>query len=175
MKIIQSTTTILFLFFIGLFLVQCSPNTPIEADGDPVFRASSPNQLFFKNTRSHHYRLITQRDSRIDHYSWKNDDGDLQAVIADNWLSEEAYLLVLPKDKSIQNWQIVNGETVVVEAPQTRREHYDAALSLYRVLQNEQSLQLVTDAQTIPLFQKEAEKTTFETVVKDYLRLVEKR
>ncbi|MEM1328626.1 MAG: hypothetical protein AAGI23_21905 [Bacteroidota bacterium] len=157
-------------------MIQCAPNQPIESENDPIFYASDPARLFFKNTRSHHYQLVTQKSSKIDHYAWKNEPGIVQAVIADNWLSEEAYLLIRLADKGIVDWQIENEKaTPIIITPQTRRDHYDAALTLYRALQDGAKLQLSYGAQTIPIFQKEAEKTTFETVVKDYLRLVEKQ
>lgn len=148
-------------------------------DEDPIFKVSSPSRLFFQNTRSHLYQLVSQKNGRIDYYYWKEQskDSPIDVVIADNWLAEEAYLLLnFNEDLLEEEWTITNSDEVIFNnEPSTNRAHYDTALNIYRALQDGDSLYIRSGDESIELFPEEADRANFKVIVKDYLRLIEKR
>jgi len=165
-----------------LFLLSCG-NAPQEIikEDNPIFKTNDPSILYFKNTRSHQYNLITQKATRIDHYYLKQIDNELfiKPFIANNWLTNEAYLLVQDIEKidlpiSIK-WSTEEEEGLINLNSKDRQAQYGFIINMYKRLEQDAtlSIQKVDNTwQEIPI--KSNAKEHFKRIITDYFRLTEK-
>ncbi|MEM9888919.1 MAG: hypothetical protein AAF849_23705 [Bacteroidota bacterium] len=166
-------------FFFYAVLFACSdPSQKIVQENDPIFHTTAPARLYFQNTRSHHYQLITQKASKIDRYYLKAVSRDqlFYPVIDNNWLAEEAYILLESKDSIQQNVaiQIDNIKLISLDF-EDRKSQYEAIIAIARAVDAEQNCCFIGEAgKCLNIFNSEQAKTQFKIVVRDYLKLVER-
>ena len=92
------------LLFFSFFLVLSACNVPPSGASrtpDERFRTTQPSRLYFKNMRAYYYDQEVQPGTKTDLYTLKKfsratDRPLLIPVIADNWLQDEAYILLQP-------------------------------------------------------------------------------
>ncbi|MEM0995367.1 MAG: hypothetical protein AAF847_19965 [Bacteroidota bacterium] len=171
---------LLYLFALCFTTFYACNNLPDEAvqENDPVFHAAEPSRIYFQNTRSHHYQLITQQATKIDHYYLKTIAADqlFYPVIANNWLAEEAYMLFESKvlGKAPMEIKLSASETLKLDNA-NRKSQYEAAFRLAKVISSGESACVQTEnGACLPIFASEQERTVFKTVMRDYLKLVER-
>ena len=173
----QQLVYLFVLCFMSVLSCNTNPQQIIQ-ENDPVFKTTDPARLYFKNTRSHQYQQITQKTSRIDHYYLKvmTKDQLIIPVIANNWLAEEAYFLFAPKEQGQENLDIKLSDSTTIQLNlQSRKSQYEAAIKLSKALSADKSCCVQTiNGECLSIFASDQEKTHFNTVVRDYLKLVER-
>lgn len=158
-------------------------NTPQEmvAENQAIFHTTDPSRLYFQNTRGHQYKSITQQATRIDHYYLKamEDDQLLFPIIANNWLSEEAYILLKSRaeldTKSYKAALSKAGKQDTLSfSAETRVEDYDFCKMLYTKSKSGYEISILTTEQEwVPAFENKRSKEQFYVVMRDYFRLTE--
>ncbi len=173
-----------------LFLSACDFSVSPDPEGpDPRFRTTPPSHLFFLNTRSSAYQKTSDPDTRIDHYrlrQWGQQDQTppILPVIADNWLQEEAYLLLEQpggrenlSDSTQIFWKSKDDSGHFFLISRDTLAQLDLALEINRALQAGHELRLARpgDAREVLLFENLSERRLFAQTLRDYLKLVERQ
>ncbi len=178
--------SVLILLFL---LLSCNGNKkdPVQPEGASRFRTTAPSHLYFKNIRSIHYEMTTEPDTRIDLYKFRRfSETDrrpiLYPVIVDNWMQDEAYLLIRPNDyrggipDMLQvEWQNTrdSGRYLLQSADWTDQHRF--AQQLYQSLQEKHQLLLLDkEGNFVPLFDDKQDQISFLTTMRDYYRLTER-
>ncbi|MEO1517791.1 MAG: hypothetical protein AAFV95_22410 [Bacteroidota bacterium] len=153
--------------------------------GEKIFRTTDPSRLYFRNIRSTHYYherdVATDMDIyRLRRYSRTSKRPIVMPVIVNNWLQDEAYMLVEPNGYKgladplhIQVEKDTSIQPLVLSNP-TKKGQYEFAAQLYSLLKDKESLEVKTEeGDFISIFNNMDDKNNFLTVMKDYYRLTE--
>ncbi len=174
------------LLILGLALFSCGKpgGPPATSSSGSRFRTTPPSLLYFKNIRSVYYERSEQKGSRIELYRLRK-FGQLEQkhtivpVIANNWLEDEAYLLLEAEGPAFATpltirWKTGSGEGVYRLQPAGADKQYEMAMQLYESLQAGHQLSAMrTDSTWIPVLEGKDVRSYFSTAVRDYLRLTE--
>lgn len=176
------------LLILSLLFQACQNGKTGNTSGKTVaFRTTAPSHLYFKNIRSIHYEMTTRPGTRIDLYKFKRFSDTrsrpiLFPIIVDNWMQDEAYLLIRPNDyrsgfpDTLQvNWRHEqdSGRYVLRSADWT--DQYRFAQQLGRSLEEEHHLEVLNrEEQFVPLFENRQDRNYFLTTLRDYYRLTER-
>jgi len=168
-----------YVFFILLTFLSCDNNSKeIVAENKPIFHTTDPSRLYFQNTRSHKYSSITQKDTRMDYYYLKGMDEEqtIFPIIANNWLAEEAYVLLKemhPLPYTLVLSKEEKHDTLYFSFTE-RIEIYDFCKMLYTKSKSGYEISiLTTEEQWVPVFKNSTEKKYFQEVMRDFFRLTE--
>lgn len=180
-----------FRFFILLLLLisfSCSDiPSEQEAGARSVFSTTVPSHLFFKNMRSSYYEARQQANTKVDLYKLRkikasNASPLIYPVIADNWMKDEAYLLIQTNDypdglKSplTVHWSGESQQGLIeMGSPANFQHQYAFALELEKVLKRSIALEVVdSKGQKVPFLESYEEKSWFLTTLRDYKKLIE--
>ncbi len=178
-----------FLFLLVLlFFWSCGESPPPgEAKKDIIFSTTDPSYLFFKNMRSSYYEQSQQPNTRVDLYRLRkmtapSDQPLIFPVIADNWMQDEAYLLIQTKDypggytDPLRVFWKNGAEEGMIEmqSPPHFEHHYDFALALNEALKKDYTVEMENQqGERIPVFERYDQKSGFMTTVRDFKKLVE--
>ncbi len=177
---------------LALLSLVCACNRPPEKavqKTDPLFSTTQPSRLYFKNMRSFYYQQSTKPGTKIDVYVLKKNlqstkRPKLVPIIADNWMEDEAYILLersphpyLNTDTLTVRWESEKtGESGVYQMAQPSvLAQYELANFMYIHLNSGHKLSFFTpDKEWEPLFTDPMEAQNFLTTIKDYNTLTEK-
>ncbi|MFK8161062.1 MAG: hypothetical protein AB8H12_01255 [Lewinella sp.] len=136
-----------------------------------------PNHLFFKNTRARHYSAeeITNRATIYRHDGLQQSAANLRPVLIDNWLQDRA-IIRFELAQDLPAWTLAarskNGteQSLPFSTPPANKE----LVALMAALQSADEIFLYSQADTImPAFPDDASRKHAQTVIKDYLTLVD--
>jgi hypothetical protein len=171
-----------------LFSFACSNISPEEASAEKtIFSTNAPSHLFFKNMRSSYYQATQQAGTKVDLYQLRKIKTDasvplIYPVIADNWMKDEAYLLIQTNEyeKGFQSplsvyWSDEAAEGVIeMKSPPNFEHQYAFALELEEVLKKNYSLFVLDgNEEQVPVFESYDQKSWFLTALRDYKKLIE--
>ena len=173
------------LIFVLILLNGCT-NTPQQQSNSTTssFRTTAPSQLYFKNMRSIYYNVEEQEKSRIEIYQLKQFTKDtdrpiVYPIIANNWLNDEAYLMLKTNDfvhgfsQPLQVEIMEQDKTITLASP-TAQEQYVMAIDIYEALKAGHTLKVMgADEKAYPLFDGKFDRNHYTTTLRDYLRLIE--
>lgn len=175
---------ILFLLF---FAVLCACNQAPQSTHNQIprreFRTTQPSHLFFKNMRSYYYEQSTDDETQLDYYTLKKFREApplILPVIADNWLQDEAYILLqrearLPQQEMLL-LQIENeaSKDTIHWNEFNHFQDYRLAKRLYQALKRSHKISLSTKkGANYQLFENQSDAANFLRVMNDYFRLTE--
>ncbi len=168
-------------------LFACGEAGPAQ-EGRPEFRTTPPSLLYFKNMRSAYYEMAEQAGTRIEKYRLrKYAESDqrpiLYATIANNWMQDEAYLLLEPNAFLRRApaplevlWRSADSTGVLTPDRPGLPHQYGFARELADRLQAGRELFIIDDRRdTVPLFADFGDRTHFLTTLRDYEKLTERR
>lgn len=176
-----------------LLVLICACNRPPESANEranPLFSTTQPSRLYFKNMRSFYYQQSTKPGTKTDVYVLKKilqstEKPMLVPIIADNWMEDEAYILLersphpyLNMDTLTVRWESEKtGESGVYHMAQPSvQAQYELAKFMYENLNFGHKLSvLTTDHEWESLFPDAGEAQNFITTIKDYNILTEKK
>lgn len=177
---LATASIVVFILLSGCTNTQQQPSDTTEA----AFRTTSPSLLYFKNMRSIYYNMEEQEGSRIERYQLKQFAKDtkrpiIYPVIANNWLNDEAYLM-LKTNGFIHGFaqplqiKIIEQDTLLTLASSTNKGQYLMATGIYEALKAGYTLEVTgEDRTTYPLFDDKLDKSHYMMTLRDYLRLIE--
>ena len=139
------------------------------------FKTTDQAELFFKNVRQSEYRVVENKEAKINMFYYKRyDDLDstrFNPVIIHHWLVDKAYLWfeIAMTEESVDIFIEKNQNTTVLS--------FGASSTLNHLEVNNAIFNALLDTANItyrdkPLFNNEKESTFFKVVVNDYYRLV---
>ena len=179
---------LILILFWGI-LAACDPiSRQTQSKENKTFRTTPPSHLYFKNIRSLSYEQNTQPGTRVDLYKLRrfSDTEDrpiLYPVIADNWMQDEAYLLIRPND-----FEQGFSDTIRVFWKHSQDSgRYELKLAnwpnqlrfaeqLYQGMQKDQQLTVETAAgERVPIFERKEDRLHFTTTMRDFYKLTEVR
>ncbi len=154
------------------------------ATGDPQYHTTPPSRYYFKNIRSHRYFSQELEGSRAEIFQPRAliqevDPSHFLPSIADHWLEDEAYLLLLPyppvplSGEARIELQTKNGLDTLTLDDMNPNTHLAAYLSLMRNVEEGSTFYLLEGGNRSP-FWKGIDATALEMVYQDFLRLTEK-
>lgn len=173
-----------FFLTIALLLTACGRHDGSRspaANGSP-YRTTAPSLLYFKNMRSAYYDQSEQPGARMELYRLRKlnpppQETNLIPVIANNWLKDEAYLLLETSGLSeplTVRWERQKDSGVYRLQPASVDKQYELGIQLYESLQAGHRLSaLASDSTWVPLFEGRDMRSHFTTTIRDYLRLTE--
>lgn len=166
-------------------LTGCNPDKNKRADPDKIkFTTSDDAELFFKNVRQQAYHLQEMKEARL--LVYRHEDLNKQAeypllhpALVVNWRYDEAYLLLEPNEK------ILNDQPVLVEWQDTlenksgryrfefgtKEEHLRFAGELYSSILDGHQLYYLADSLALPFLDKKEDRKIFRVSLLDYYRL----
>lgn len=172
---------LVFLLLLAIFLGCEGSKVSTAAEGNPIFKTIAPSQLFFKNMRSVYYQSIEDRVSGINYYIFKQLDtarSPFYPVIAENWLHDEAYILLRSaKNNAIPIRFVSLKDTVAwqLDSIEDKSANYQFLMTLnQRLLAQESIIWATSTGERIPIFDDPLERRHFLTVLHDYLRLTDR-
>lgn len=172
-----------------LFSFACSDISPEAASAEKsFFSTNAPSHLFFKNMRSSYYQATQQAGTKVDLYQLRKIKSDnsrplIYAVIADNWMKDEAYLLIQTNafEKGFQSplavyWSDEKEEGVIeMKSPANFEHQYAFAIALEEVLKKNYSFYIMDEnEERTPVFESYDQKSWFLTTLRDFKKLTEK-
>lgn len=174
-------TIVLICLFFGC---QTDQKDIFSFQGKAYFHTTPPSRIYFKNIRSYHYQSRTFPESRADVFQLQKmvqqaDPQELIPSIADHWLEDEAYLLLLSHPPALKNrawdirWESEQEEGKISLEGLSPEEHRDAVLAILESWEQGRQFYLVREGAEIPLWQEEEMKNYFRQVYADFLRLTE--
>lgn len=178
--------------FVVLFLLIISacgqPSADAAKQPNPFFSTTPPSRLYFKNMRSYYYQQRTMPQTRTDLYTLKTlptqaDYPMLIPIIADNWMQDEAYLLLernnhsaWPADTVRFRWQDPqSGQHGFINwSENTMRAQYDLAEAIAQQLALGHKFSIIqADSTVIPVFEEKEYIANFLKIKTDYEGLIE--
>lgn len=173
---------------VAIFLVACG-TTGSEKKVDKnqaTFRTTADSRLYFRNVRQIYYDKEIQPNTRLELYRFgkRNKSQDrpvINVLIANNWLHDEAYLLIEPNSyfenpQTIEiTWQDTKNQQsgTYTFAPGSKEDHFRFVTALYQsILAGHQLMVKDKNGNPAPLFTSEGDRDNFRKTVKDYFRLV---
>lgn len=181
---------LILVTFLGTLCTCSSPSGQEKEAGrkGPPFQTTPPSHLYFKNIRSIHYAQKTQPGTRIDLYKLRRFSETRQRpvlypVIVDNWMQDEAYLLIQPNDfdRGFSDplrvfWKTTQDSGRYELALADWNAQHRFAGQLYRSIQQEHRLSVETAAgNRAPLFERNEDRLHFTTTLRDFYKLTEKK
>jgi len=179
-----SDITRFFAIFSLILLIGCnSKSVERQQHGDVRFRTTAPSLIYFKNIKSLKYQNNRDPQSQMDFYRPKafmkaTNQPIIYPVIVQNWLEDESYLIFEKKN-------IAESAKIRVEGNDGNRikltwpsADYLEQLAFIQKLEgflrsNESILIEEADGATKPLKYSIPERTSFLTVIQDFLNLTE--
>lgn len=176
----------IFSLLVFALLYACG-DTPPKHSNQPrqLFRTTAPSRLYFKNMRSYYYNQDTKSDTRIDVYTLKafSDDAThpiLLPIIMDNWLEDEAYILLEQNaypawtDTLQLKWSDETQVKIITISTLTLAQHYELAKRLFDDLKQGHKIRYYTTTKEWKvLYANQTERANFLSVMKDYYNLTE--
>ncbi len=180
-----------FRFFIPLLLLfsfSCGNiTTEPSAEEKSIFSTTVPSHLFFKNMRSSYYTSSQQRGTKVDLFQLRKIKMNASSpliypVIADNWMEDEAYLLIRTNEYEADfqrpltvYWSNKEEEGMLKMGSQAGfKEQYAFALELEMMLKQDHVLQVLTEkGERVPVFETYDQKSWFLTTLRDFKKLIE--
>lgn len=140
--------------------------------------------LYFKNMRSAYYEQTELPGARTELYrlrkfSQLKQQNIIIPVIANNWLEDEAYLLLEATGPAFAvpltiRWRTGPDEGIYRVQPDSADKQYELAMRLFESLQAGHRLSAMsTDSTWIPALEGTDARSYYSTTVRDYLRLTE--
>jgi len=177
------STTLAALFCL---MTACGP-VPQEQETREDFATTDPSRIYFRNMRSTKYKESKQPGTRTQLYRFErfpdtNERPIIMPVIANNWMRDEAYLFVetnayrngYRKPLVVFHQHESQEDTFELLKPRLA-EQQQFSVELYRRLgQGGQMETLDSLGNRIGIFDNKLDVTNYRTVVKDYLRLIER-
>jgi len=178
---------IISAFLFGLLGACSAPETSPAATEGGVFRTTQPSHLYFKNIRSSSYLQETKAGTRIDLYRLRGlaDTKErplLYPIIVDNWMEDEAYLLLEPND-FIQgfsdtlrvHWRSERDSGRYELARRDWQQQYLFAQQLYEGVQAGYGFRIQTaGGEYVPFLEANQDRQSFRTTLRDYNKLTER-
>jgi len=172
---------------IAVMLASCAPPQPQrEFTGEKIFRTTQPSRLFFANTRAHSYYRKRPPGTDLDVYKLRKFQFTtkrpmLIPIIVDAYLKDEAYLFVeankFPGLSDPITFRVESKEsidTLRLDLP-SRKAQLAFATDLYAgIMEGHKISVMVRDTGFVEIYEKRAERSAFQAVVKDYYRLTER-
>lgn len=170
-------------------MTSCQPGQSYDYNYQPrpVFKTTPPAHLYFKNMRSSYYDQIAAPTDTLDLYLLRRyprpaNRPVLKAVIADNWMRDEAYIklaLQWPADTDRDTfrlqWKTKNESGFIHLKDNSWESQLDGVREIESALRSHfQFYWTSTEGQIYELFQGEAERQAFLTTVKDFQKLTGK-
>ncbi len=175
----------LFLFL--TIVIACNPdkNKSVEA-GELIYQTNDATKLFFRNVRSSYYEKQTLSEAKIDVYRMKNRNSTedypvLNLALVNNWLEDEAYIIVEP------NSFYSVGDTIKVtwEDDSLRQQSIDFiygnkdnhtrfADKVYQNMLDLKVMEIYSGDKSWPLFSRNEDREIFRKTMIDFYRLVQR-
>lgn len=174
-------------FALIFLLIGCNSDQSYDYNYQPraMFKTTPSSRIYFKNMRSAYYEQLSGRPDSMDVYRLRKypqpaDRPILQAIIADNWIRDEAYLLlefnefpVVRQDTFSLEWTDKNGQKGASRLEETTPE---AQLRMSEELVEAINADYIImwrspRGKTYELFRDETERNAFRTTWKDFQRM----
>lgn len=175
----------LFFFALTLVLLGCNPDKRTRVDGEIlVYRSNDASKLFFRNVRASYYEKQSLEQAKLDVYrlskrSQTEDYPVLNLALVNNWLQDEAYIIIEPNsyfrvgDTIRVSWQdSVRQEVEFVFG--NKDQHTVFADRLYDNLLSGHEMTIHKGAESWLLFPSSKEREAFRITMLDFYRLVQR-
>jgi hypothetical protein len=175
------------LFIVALLLYSCNltPEKKVNQN-EAKFTTSADSRLYFKNVRQIYYDRETPDNTKLEVYrfgkrSQAPDRPVINVALVNNWVHDEAYVIVEPNAyfdnmSSIEvEWQdnVSKQSGVYSFTYGPKNTHFKFASEIYQSVLAKHKLQVLNpDKQWVDLFQTDADRDNFRKTMKDYYRLV---
>ena len=168
-----------------LFACNVSPDKKVDQN-QAKFSTSADSRLFFKNVRQIYYDREIPENTKLEVYRFGKrnlaiDKPVLNLALVNNWLHDEAYVIIEPS-AFFDNMSSIEVEWQDVDRKQSgvyrftfgpKDNHFKFASEIYQSVMAKHKLLVYTeDKQWIELFQTETERDNFRKTMKDFYRLV---
>jgi hypothetical protein len=173
-----------FLTMLILLIIFFPEDRPIRLD-KVNFHVAEPEELFFKNVRSYYYDFEKREDANFHLYRIKTRNKDttkpgITFFIANNWLNDEAYIMVEPNSavdttKSLEVRYAVSGsdwDTISLNTPNSYNNYLFAG-KIYLAMTEDARFEILNGGETREIFGPENRPSVKKTL-KDYFKLVGK-
>ena len=175
-----------FVLMLLILVITFPEDRPIRLD-TASFTMPENEEIYFKNLRSYYYNMELREDANFKLYRIKTHASDTNLpgfsfVIVQNWLNDEAYVLLEPhsgweKPDTLQ--LAITGEDTPSDTLRIARwnnvEHYTFASHFYMALRDaDNQFFLETRKGWIPVFERGDERLSLKKTLKDYFKLVGK-
>ena len=153
-----------------------------------LFHTTDPSRLYFKNIRSASYQLTEQPGTRVEFYQLRQFDPSpgrpvLIPVIANNWMQDEAYLLIRTNeyvggfaDTLRIFWTASDSSGSFDLTAAGFPQQYAFARRLSAALRAGHELRILTaGADTVPVFSNYGDRSHFQTTLRDFEKLIERK
>lgn len=164
---------------LALLFTTCEGNTAARKAARGPDYVSTPDRLYFKNTRLRHYAADERRDdvTVYRHADLRQSQATLLPVIVDYWLNDRASIRfevrvdpdseATPRPFRLDLYQQNQWSPLRLTAPPTNEE----LKALRQHLSTQQELRIVMGVDTLSPFPGDS-RAAAKTVLDDYLRLV---
>jgi hypothetical protein len=175
------------LFIVALLLYACQLSPEKRVDQNQAkFSTTADSRLFFKNVRQIYYDREIPENTKLEVYrfgkrSLTPDKPVINVALVNNWLHDEAYVIVEPNGyfdnmSSIEvEWQDdVSRQSGVYRFTYGPKDtHFKFASEIYQSVLAKHKLQVLNpDKQWVDLFQTDVDRDNFRKTMKDFYRLV---
>jgi len=174
-------------FFLILFSFACNPDKSKSIDTENlVYKSNDASKLFFRNVRASYYDKQTLPQAKIDVYRMKDrnlteDYPVLNLALVNNWLEDEAYIIVEPNsfysvgDTIRVAWKDNNlGLQKANFIYGNKDNHTRFADKIYQNLLDLESMEIEAGGETYPLFSRNEDREIFRKTMVDFYRLVQR-
>ena len=169
-------------------LSSCAESSDIaQIDSTSPYYVDDADHLYFKNMRAYYYENTKGPSEGIDYYNLRKqskakDRPILQPTITDFWIKDEAYLTVGKNDFAdgyadpltiiaVQN----NDTSIITLANQRPQAQTNFHLNIDKKLSQDAQLFVYNaEDQPVPILEDKGDRMAFGTIIKDYLKLVQK-
>jgi len=173
-----------YIIVIILLFSGCQIDKDKKVDRNKfTFKTGDDTELFFKNVRQSNYDLEENEAAKFNLFRHEdrivtNDQPVINLAIVNNYMNDEAYLLIEPND-SLKSFnpltiEVKNDSTIkkVKLGSVNRESMLEFASQLFEGIQkNAQFFVLSKDEERIPILDEKEEREAFRITVSDYYRL----
>ena len=184
----------IFCVIVGCFYFNsCTNNQVRENSSDPssLYFVDDADHLFFKNTRAYYYDQSrgpgsdeSQRPNlyQLKKISKRKDRAILIPIIVDNWIKDEAYLMLTSNDfdegfySPFTIARVAGSDTTaVVQEGRSMPQQTTFAQAIAKMLEKEADFLIKNEKEEwVSLFADPNDRLHYLTAIRDYQRLVQK-
>ena len=181
----HSSAISLFLFIFLIVGCQSKVSKPLSID-DIDFKTTDASEIFFKNVRQSYYDKQEIKAAGMDIFrmSDRNIEADyplIHLAIAYNWRNDQAFLMVEPNDKIINQESFtilgidgVKNDTLVIEYSMgNMKDQVAFAHKLYQSITSDQNLLIQINDEDEVIFDKFEDREVLRKTMLDYYKLIE--
>ncbi len=147
------------------------------------FKTDDSTKLFFKNVRRPYYDVDVMEEAQLEIYRFKkrikeSDQPLLNLSIVNNWMNDEAYILIEPNEAAGPmaelhlRWKDVNDNSgdIMIES-QNKQSQVMFAAEVYEQIKKGSNLYLVRNNENVDILNDTKSREAFRISMFDYFRL----